>query len=202
MVEFRSILFVLSFFFLLYFLLLPQIFLHLPFFLLSSFFFLLFLLSPSILVLSLLELFKQVPTLVGAHSGRSISFISDEICSHKCLFNFSLDPRLSSRLGLISRLAFGSLDFDFDFDFMVVVAATAIAKNHLLVLVVRVGVSVSVGVRLRSVVRWQDAGAGTIIWVSRQIRNPYPSSLSHLTLSLSGLSLLYFFGIFDKFEKG
>ena len=50
---------------------------------------------------------------------------------------------------------------------MVVVAATAIAKNHLLVLVVRVGVSVSVGVRLRSVVRWQDAGAGTIIWVSR-----------------------------------
>ena len=99
-----------------------------------------------------------------------------------------LDPCLSS----------GNLDFDFDF--MVVVTATAIVENHLLVLVVRVGVSVRV--RLRSVVRWQDAGASTIMWVSRQIRNPSPSSLSHLTLSLSGLSLLYFFWIFDKFEKG
>ena len=55
---------------------------------------------------------------------------------------------------------------------------------------------------LRSVVRWQDVGAGAIMWVSRQIRIPSPSSLSHLTLSLSGLSLLYFFRIFDKFEKG
>ncbi|KAK9993622.1 hypothetical protein SO802_023325 [Lithocarpus litseifolius] len=57
----------------------------------------------------------------------------------------------------MSRLASGSLDFDF----MVVVAATAIVENHLLVLVVRVGVSVRV--RLRSVVRWQDAGVSAII---------------------------------------
>ena len=54
---------------------------------------------------------------------------------------------------------------DFDFDFMVVVAAIAIAENHLLVLIVRVGMSVRV--RLKSVVRWQDASAGTITWVSR-----------------------------------
>ena len=62
MVEFRSLCFFCLYLFLF---LLPQIsfsqFLHLPFFL--------FLLSPSILVLSLLELFKQVPPLVGAHSG-------------------------------------------------------------------------------------------------------------------------------------
>ena len=64
-----------------------------------------------------------------------------------------LDPCLSS----------GNLDFDFDF--MVVVIATAIVENHLLVLMVRVGMSVRV--RLRSVVRWQDAGADAIMWVSR-----------------------------------
>ena len=73
------------------------------------------------------------------------------------MFNFGLDPRLGSRLGPMSWLASGSLDFDFDF--MVVVIAIAIAKNHLLVLVVRVGVSVRV--------RWQDVGADAIMWVSR-----------------------------------
>ena len=88
-----------------------------------------------------------------------ISLISNEIYSHKCLFNFSLDPRLGSHLGPMPWLASGSLDFDFDFYFMVVVIAIAIAKNHLLVLVVRVGVSVRV--------RWQDVGAGAIMWVSR-----------------------------------
>ena len=60
--------------------------------------------TPSILVLSLLELFKQVPLFVGAHSGWLISLISNEIYSHKCLFNFSLDPRLGSRLGPMSQL--------------------------------------------------------------------------------------------------
>ena len=70
----------------------------LSFFLQSSFFLPLFLLSPSILVLSLLELFKQVST----------SLIFDEIYSHKCLFDLGLNPRLSSRLGPTSRLALTS----------------------------------------------------------------------------------------------
>ena len=119
-----------------------------------------------------------------ADRSNHFSLISDEICSYKGLFDFGLDPRL------------GSLVLE---HFLVLVAAIAIVENHLLVLVVRVGVSMRV--RLRSVVRWQDTATGAITWVSKLIWNPSPSSLSHLTLSLSELSLLYFFWIFDKFKK-
>ena len=82
MVELRFVMFVPSFFFFFF----PRSFSQ---FLRLTFFLPLFLLSPSILVLSLLELFKQVST----------SLIFDEIYSHKCLFDFGLNPRLSSRLG-------------------------------------------------------------------------------------------------------
>ena len=68
---------------------------------------------------------------------------------------------------LVLDTCLGSLlgSLDFDFDFMVLVTATTITENHLLVVVVRVGVSVRV--RLTSMVRWQDDGAGAIMWVSR-----------------------------------
>ena len=101
--------------------------------------------------------------MVGDRSN-PFSLISDEICSHKCLFDFGLDPRLSS---LVLDPCLGSLlgSLDFDFNFFVLIAAIAITENHLLVLVVKVGVSVKV--RLRSVVRWQDANADAIMWVSR-----------------------------------
>ena len=183
MVEFRSVMFVLSFFFFFF----PKYFsqfLHLQFFLLSSFFVPLFLLSPSILVLSLLELFKQVPPFLSS----LMKSTSTSACSTSAQTHIS---QLLSWTHILARL-----DFDFDF----VVAATVITENHLLVLMVRVGVSVRV--RLGSMVRWQVAAASTIIWVSSQIRNPSPSSLSHLSLSLSRLNLLRLFWIFDKFENG
>ena len=103
--------------------------------------------------------------MVGDRSN-PFSLISDEICSHKCLFDFGLDPRLSS---LVLDPWLGSLlgSLDFDFNFFVLIAAIAITENHLLVLVVRVGVSIRV--RLRSVVRWQDTAASAIKWVSRLI---------------------------------
>ena len=96
------------------------------------------------------------------------SLISDEIFSHKCLFDLGLDPRLGSLVldPCLSSLL-GSLDFNFNF--LVLVAAIAIAENHLLVLVLVVRVGVSMRVRLRSVVRWQDTAAGAITWVSKLI---------------------------------
>ena len=101
-----------------------------------------------------------------ADRSNHFSLISNEICSHKGLFDFGLDPRLGSLVldPCLSSLL-GSLDFDFNF--LVLVVAIAITENHLLVLVVRVGVSMRV--RLRSVVRWQDTTVGAITWVSKLI---------------------------------
>ena len=152
MVEFRSVLFVLSFVFLFIFFYFPKSvsqFLHLPFFLFSFFFFLP--LSWCLAFLNSLSKFLHLSVHMVGDRSNPFSLISDEICSHKCLFDFGLDPRLSS---LVLDPCLGSLlgSLDFDFNFFVLIATIAITENHLLVLVVRVGVSIRV--RLRSVVRW------------------------------------------------
>ena len=171
MVKFRSFFVCIWFLFLLYFLLLPisfSQFLHPPFFLFVFF------LSSSFSSFSLqcfaflnsLSKFLHLSVHMMGDRSNPFSLISDEICSHKCLFDFGLDPRLGSLVldPCLSSLL-GSLDFDFNF--LVLVVAIAITENHLLVLVVRVGVSMRV--RLRSVVRWQDTTVGAITWVSKLI---------------------------------
>ena len=156
MVELRSVLFVLSFIFFFIFFYFSKSFsqfLYLPFFLFSFLFFLP--LSWCLAFLSSLSKFLHLSVHIVGDWLNPFSLISNEIYSHKCLFDFVLDPCLSSLLGIL----------DFDFDFMVLVVVTAIAKNHLPVLVVRVGVSVRV--RLRSMVRWQGVAVGAIMWVSK-----------------------------------
>ena len=141
MVKFRSFFVCTWFLFLLYFLLLlPRSFSQflLPLFFLSSSFSS-FSLQCFAFLNSLSKFLHLSVHMVGDRSN-PFSLISDEICSHKCLFDFDLDPCLGSLLGSL----------DFDFNFLVLVTAIAIAENHLLVLVVRVGVSMRV--RLRSVV--------------------------------------------------
>ena len=157
MVKFRSFLFVLGFFFYFIFFFFPNLSLSFsaPPFVLSFLF-----LSSSFSSFSLqcfaflnsLIKFLHLSMHMVADRSNHFSLISNEICSHKGLFDFSLDPRLSSFV----------LDH-----FLVLVTAIAIVENHLLVLVVRVGVSMRV--RLRSVVRWQDTATGAITWVSKLI---------------------------------
>ena len=147
MVKCRSFFVCTWFLFLLYFLLLPKSFsqfLRPPFFL-FVFFLSMFFISSSFSSFSLQclaflnSLSKFLHLLVHMVSDRSnpFSLISYEICSHKCLFNFSLNPCLGS---LVLDPCLGSLlgSLDFDFNFLVLVTTIAITKNHLLVLVVRV----------------------------------------------------------------
>ena len=158
MVEFRSALFVLSFFFFFIFFFFPRSFsqfLRLPFFLALSWY-LAFLNSLSkflhLLVHIMGDRFLSSPmksTPISACSTSAWTYVLALI----------LDPCLSSLLGSL----------DFNFNFLVLVAAIAIAENHLLVLVLVVRVGVSMRVRLRSVVRWQDTAAGAITWVSKLI---------------------------------
>ena len=166
MVKFRSFFVCIWFLFLLYFLLLPRSFsqfLHPPFFLFVFF------LSSSFSSFSLqcfaflnsLSKFLHLSVHMVGDRSNPFSLISDEIYSHKCLFDFDLDPCLGS---LVLDPHLGSLVLD---HFLVLVATIAITENHLLVLVVRVGVSMRV--RLRSVVRWQDIAASAITWVSKLI---------------------------------
>ena len=167
MVKFRSFFVCTWFLFLLYFLLLlPRSFSQflLPLFFLSSSFSS-FSLQCFAFLNSLSKFLHLSVHMVGDRSN-PFSLISDEIYSHKCLFDFDLDPHLGS---LVLDPCLGSLlgSLDFDFNFLVLVTAIAIAENHLLVLVVRVGVSMRV--RLRSVVRWQDTATGAITWVSKLI---------------------------------
>ena len=171
--KFRSFFVCTWFLFLLYFLLLPRSSLNFSaphsFFLYSFFlyYFSSFSLSCFAFLNSLSKFLHLSVHMVGDRSN-PFSIISDEICSHKCLFDLGLDPRLGSLVldPCLSSLL-GSLDFNFNF--LVLVAAIASAENHLLVLVLVVRVGVSMRVRLRSVVRWQDTAAGAITWVSKLI---------------------------------
>ena len=157
MVKFRSFFVCTWFLFLLYFLLLPRSFSQFLCPPHPQFFLFVFFLSSSFSSFSLqclaflnsLSKFLHLSVHMVGDRSNPFSLISDEICSHKCLFDFGLDPRLSS---LVLDPCLGSLlgSLDFDFNFLVLVTAIAIAENHLLVLVVRVGVSMRV--RLRSVV--------------------------------------------------
>ena len=176
MVEFRFVLFVLSFFFFFIFCFFPRSFFasH-SFFCLLSFFSFFFFLPLSRCLAFLNSLSKFLHLSVHIVGDRFLSSPMKSTPTSACststqthVLALVLDPCLDSLLGALTS------------------TSTSWSSSPL----------------LRSVVRWQDVGAGAIMWVSRQIRIPSPSSLSHLTLSLSGLSLLYFFRIFDKFEKG
>ena len=126
MVEFRSVLFVLSFFFFFF----PGSFSasH-SFFCLLSFFFFFFFLPLSWCIAFLNSLSKFLHLSVHIMGDRFLSSPMKSAPTSAC--STSAWTHISARL-----------DFDFNFDFMVLVPATVIAKNHLLVLVVRVGVSV------------------------------------------------------------
>ena len=166
MVEFRSVLFVLSFFFFFF----PG-----SFSASHSFFFFFFFLPLSLCIAFLNSLSQFLHLSVHIVGDRFLSSPMKSTPTSACststqthVLALVLDPCLSLLLGALT--------------------STSTSWSSLPL--------------LKSVVRWQDAGGDAIMWVSRLIRNPSPSSLSHLTLSLSGLSLLYFFWIFDKFEKG